>query len=147
MGDCLCPEHRAVHPRKTKKGEVFDVRYRDERGLPKSKTFTNRKATDAFDGQVRAAKYNGTAMPDRQERGDKPLSLDDFVAIYWEEFAYVQVAMWMGHGPDVLHQTYSHVIAEFEGTEQIDADGEIRRARAMCDRSAMDGAMSTEKAA
>ena len=42
----------------------------------------------------------------------------------------LQVAKWLGHSPAVLLKTYAHLIEEFADMPNIDAEGEITKARA-----------------
>src|SRR4051794_2981888 len=81
----------SVNERSTKKGIVYDARYRDERGKPKSKTFTKRKDAEAFDGGVRAAKYNGTAMPDKKPRVERGMTVEEFAVVYWRDYAQTEL--------------------------------------------------------
>jgi integrase len=62
---------------------------------------------------------------------DRPYHLRHAAASLWlhEQLSYLQVAVWMGHSPTVLLDTYGHIIEDLDLKKPVDAAKLIRDAR------------------
>jgi integrase len=78
----------SVHERQTKRGTVYDVRYRDATGRMRSKTFRRERDADRFDANVTVAKQTGTLA---QLDGGRE-TLDEYVEHTWAPIHAVSLA-------------------------------------------------------
>jgi integrase len=60
----------------------------------------------------------------------RPYDLRHSAASLWlRERHYLQVALWLGHSPDMTHRTYAHIIEDLDPDASVDAAVLIREAR------------------